>query len=128
MTKEELRNAIKVMQAYIDGKSIEWTYLTNDTEWYPVGIPIWNWDKYEYRIKQEPKYRPFKDKDECWQEMCKHAPFGWIKRNLSGSCVSITRISSTNLVIIVNDSWTFKEVFDSFTFADGTPFGVKDEG
>lgn len=33
-------------------------------------------DNIEYRIKPEPKYRPFKDAKECWQEMQKHQPFG----------------------------------------------------
>lgn len=37
------------------------------------------WDNIEYRIKPEPKYRPFKDAEECWNEMQKHQPFGWTK-------------------------------------------------
>lgn len=81
MTKEELQNAIKVMQAYIDGEKIEWTYINDDKVWYLINLPTWNWDKYKYRIKQKPKYRPFKDVEECWQEMLKHTPFGWIKQS-----------------------------------------------
>ena len=34
------------------------------------------WSSVQYRIKPEPKYRPFKDAEECWTEMQKHQPFG----------------------------------------------------
>lgn len=71
MTKEELQNAIKVMQAYINGEKIEYTYINEDKVWYLNNLPTWNWVKYKYRIKQKPKYRPFKDVNECWQEMLK---------------------------------------------------------
>lgn len=29
----------------------------------------------------EPSYRPFKNQEECWNEMLKHEPFGWVKKN-----------------------------------------------
>ena len=29
-----------------------------------------------YGKPTEPTYRPFKSKEECWQEMIKHQPFG----------------------------------------------------
>ena len=28
--------------------------------------------------KKEPTYLPFKNKEECWAEMQKHQPFGWV--------------------------------------------------
>lgn len=76
MTKEDIAECIKVMQAYVEGKQIQ--YVDSETEdWADIESPIWNWDTYDYRIKPEPKYRPFNDADECWQEMLKHQPFGW---------------------------------------------------
>ena len=61
MTREELREAAKVMEAYANGKTIQ----CNDNrlgngEWVTTDNPSFNWDKYAYRIKPEPKYRPIK--------------------------------------------------------------------
>lgn len=78
MTREETADCIKVMQAYVEGKQIQ--YVDSETEdWTDIESPTWNWDLYDYRIMPKPQYRPFKDADECWQEMLKHEPFGWVK-------------------------------------------------
>ena len=36
-----------------------------------------DWNKFDYRIK--PEYRPFANAEECWCEMLKHKPFGWVE-------------------------------------------------
>ena len=74
------------------------------------------WVNVDYRIKPEPKYRPFKDAKECWAEMQKHQPFGWVK--YADKYISISSIDSNN---------DYETDFDDYTFADGTPFGVKVE-
>lgn len=66
----------------------------------------------------EPKYRPFKDAKECWQEMLKHKPFGWIKQKDMQYYVSITAI---------DNKYEFAKTFKYYTFADGTPFGIKED-
>ena len=76
------------------------------------------WNNTEYRIKPEPKYRPFKDAEECWAEMCKHHPFGWV--------IPIGLNQKMNLKVI-GDGCDLEAHFKEFTFADGTPFGVKEE-
>ena len=82
MTREELKEAAKVMEAYANGKKIQCNYNCQDDEgWVDTDNPSFNWDKYVYRIKPEPKYRPFKNQEECWTEMLKHQPFGWIRNN-----------------------------------------------
>jgi hypothetical protein len=49
-TKEK----IAVMQAFLDGKKIQWT--GGGSEWSDFdGEPIWNWLQYDYRIKPEPR-------------------------------------------------------------------------
>lgn len=82
MTREETKeliaeNRIAVMQAYVDGKQIQF-FNEYTGEWENIQIPNWLRDT-SYRVKPEPKYRPFKNADECWQEMLKHEPFGWVK-------------------------------------------------
>lgn len=78
--------------------------------------------------KQLKRYRPFKDAKECWQEMQKHQPFGWIK---NGSGELLMNIISIGAGITVHNNisncwYSFKSAF-SLTFADGTPFGIKIE-
>ena len=76
MTIEETKERIAVMQAYVDGKQIRGE--CSDGKWVDVPEPSWSINV-NFRIKPEPKYRPFKDAEECWQEMLKHQPFGWVK-------------------------------------------------
>ena len=53
MTKEQTAECIKVMQAYVDGKQIEYSA---GGKFEPINDPNWNWWENDYRIKQiEPK-------------------------------------------------------------------------
>ena len=130
------------MQAYANGEIIEEKRFSFDpTEWVESIDPSWQWYKFDYRIKPRPKYRPFKDADECWQEMLKHQPFGWVKEKgdkLSYellACVSendeapisFAVYGSVGMGIIDRPSIKFNEMFNAFTFADSAPFGVKEE-
>ena len=138
MTIEETKERIAVMQAYVDGKQIQG--MCSDGKWVYVPEPSWSINE-NFRIKPEPKYRPFKDADECWQEMLKHQPFGWVKEKgdkLSYellACVSendeapisFAVYGSVGMGIIERPSIKFNEMFNAFTFADGAPFGVKEE-
>ena len=112
MTREEVKKMLPIMQAFADGKTIQ--VWANDT-WQDEEYPSFG-ELSLFRIKPEPKYRPFKDMEECWQEMLKHQPFGWIKRN--GKYVNIT---------LVSGECSYDDSFKSFTFADGEPFGIKEE-
>ena len=118
---------IKVMQAFVDGKAIEERRISFDhTEWIDNNNPEWRWDKFDYRIKPESKYRPFNNARECWEEMQKHQPFGWISNGeLLFNIISIgAGITIHNC--ISNCGYSFKSAV-SLTFADGTPFGVLEE-
>ena len=113
------------MQAFAEGKTIE--YSSDGKFWSEIDVTSWTPGKF-YRIKPEPKYRPFKNKEECWQEMQKHQPFGWI-RNTDTQCLhNITSIGYNNHGICLDNSiMHFDTTFNDFTFADGAPFGVKEE-
>ena len=142
MTREEAKTMLPIIQAFAEGKEIEFRSKGFDEEWKKVNeIPGLSYSSFDYRIKPEPKYRPFKDADECWQEMQKHQPFGWVKEKGDKpsyellACVSendeapisFAVYGSLGMGIIDRPSIEFNEIFNAFTFADGAPFGVKEE-
>ena len=138
MTREEMKDLLPIMQAFADGKTIE--YSSDGDLWIETDTPTWCSDKF-YRIKKEPQYRPFKTKEECWNEMLKHQPFGWVKEKGDRpsyellACVSendeapisFAVYGSVGMGIIDRPSIKFNEMFNAFTFADSAPFGVKEE-
>ena len=131
MTIKEIRNAAKVMEAYANGKKIQ--FLDEYNNWIDVTNPTFNWSIYIYRVKPEPKYRPFKNQEECWNEMHKHSNFGWIKGNVTGEYKQIVRIYNYKSELIFNigyngsADYSPEMMFSSYTFADGSPFGIKEE-
>ena len=131
MTTEETRDAVKVMEAYANGKKIQYKEIS---EWLDTSLPLFNWAKYKYRVKPEPKYRPFKTQEECWNEMLKHQPFGWVTdkcKYVHIVCVRQSNIEfnpDTDDNILYSCIMTFSDVLEQgYTFADGTPFGIKEE-
>jgi hypothetical protein len=57
MNIEETKEAIRVMQAFVDGKDIE--ILGPVKKWEPVNCPRWGWGDTQYRIKPTAKLRPW---------------------------------------------------------------------
>ena len=73
----------------------------------------------------KPEYRPFNGKKECWQEMLKHKPFGWIKDSQISHVIS--SVSFGHIRFYNNACNSFEEAFNNYRFADGTPFGIKED-
>ena len=128
MTREEARQAAEVMMAYAEGKEIELNGRSSCgcQMWEETSDPTFNWYDFMYRTKTKPKYRPFKSKEECWQEMLKHQPFGWVKEISSEMLYLINGISDMSIVIM-EDISSFKEAMNIYEFKDGAPFGVVEE-
>ena len=136
MTIKEIRDAAKVMEAYANGKEIQCNdnYLGN-RKWVTTDNPSFNWDKYAYRIKPEPKYRPFKSQEECWNEMLKHQPFGFVKSKVKGyfHLIGLVQWASELEDVMITFATSeqlarsSRSLFEDFIFADGTPFGIKEE-
>ena len=130
MDRNQAKEFYPILQAYAEGKIIETrrkpsavkgTDIPNDwTEMKEIEF----WNNTEYRVKSEPKYRPFKNAEECWQEMLKHKPFGGVKSTLFKDFDLVQRV--TTLYVEINrEIIDYKDALDKFTFADGTNFGVK---
>ena len=129
MTREEAKELLPIIQAYAVGKKIE--MLDFEGGWREIEDPGFQLDAKRYRIAPEPKYRPFKTKEECWNEMHKHPDFGWLIRMDTGifAFVNIKAIFSEEIVFDndFDNVYTFKNAFRYYKFTDGTPFGIKDE-
>ena len=132
MDREYVKKILPIMQAFADGKTIE--MLCFKDKWKEVDEPYFNLTPNCYRVKPEPKYRAFNTKEECWNEMHEHPDFGWIKRNVTGEYKQIVRIFdycktelSFNIAYNGDDDYSSEMMLNSYTFTDGTPFGVKIE-
>lgn len=137
MDRNQAKEFYHILQAYAEGKVIETrtapsTLKRKDTpkDWTEMK-EIEYWNNTEYRIKPEPKYRPFANAEECWAEMLKHQPFGWVKSQIGEVNSLIILIDNEGLVIGDRNNGVigFVTATDLFKikFADGTPFGVKVE-
>ena len=87
------------------------------------------WNNTEYRIKPEPKYRPFVNAEECWQEMQKHQPFGWLKLKCEDTAYGmLTLVKDKGAIVGINDTpFSYRYLSYNCTFADRQPFGIKEE-
>ena len=128
MTRDKAKEMLPIIKAFAEGKNVEYRSKGFNEDWKKVTqIPELSFKSFEYSIKPEPKYRPFANAEECWNEMQKHQPFGYIK-DKSGNKLIIENVDSRGCVEVYNGgSCSFNEVFEYFTFADGLPFGVKVE-
>lgn len=124
MNRKETKKLMPVIQAFADGKDVE---TKTSSGWISIENMSFAGNPDSYRIKPEPKYRSFKDAEECWQEMLKHQPFGWVKCKEDGSLGLITLIISEENIFINGIGCNSERTMRGYTFADGTPFGVKVE-
>lgn len=145
MTREEIKEMLPIMQAFAEGKPIqfrkgyEWIDIKTGEDLSFLRPPS------DYRIKPEPRYRPFKTQEECWKEMLKHQPFGWIYSKNRSCYYCIISVEEDRIELppreqsrsegpikefyLKNYHYFFDEALELFkiTFADGTPFGIKEE-
>lgn len=133
MTKEQAKQALPLMQAFAEGKTIQtkngstWVDIDSDKDELILDSVVAYQDC--FRVKPEDTYRSFRDAEECWQEMLKHKPFGWIKYKeeyfnivyVNDDYVGLAdKDGSAILLASVNS-------YQDNTFADGTPFGIRED-
>jgi hypothetical protein len=134
MTREEAKAFYPILQAFAEGKVIETRTGPNvvgkgleDMNYWTEMNEIEHWNNIQYRVKPEPTYRPFANAEECWAEMQKHQPFGWIKGKEGEHHSLITSIIADEEEVYINgiSGFVLDEIMEHYTFADGLPFGVK---
>lgn len=124
MNRQQAKEFFPIIKAFAEGKEIE---CRVEDKWYKL-LEICNeTNPQDYRIK--PEYRPFKDADECFEEMKKHQPLGWIKDKYHQyfNIITICSNSATTFQYDEVEYYDYKRLINEYTFADGTPFGVKKE-
>ena len=117
MNRQQAKDMLPIIQALVEGKRIQ----LNDRIGHWIDVDFINVELCNpslYRIKPEPKYRPFKNAEECWQEMLKYEPFGWVKYKEENKYTTYCNIDG---------NCNFELDFEDYTFADGTPFGIKEK-
>ena len=104
------KEMIAVMQAYADGKGIEYSFIKDS--WYDDKNPCWNLVDYNYRVKEAPEYIPFTFED---------AEF------LIGKIVSSKKKQYKVMIFECNKKsvqhYTYEELLNNWTFLDGSPCG-----
>ena len=135
MTREEAKELLPIIQAFAEGKTMQW--LDRDGVWNDVigddAKMYFNQSAPHYRIKPKPRCRPFKNKEECWNEMLKHHPFGWLKSKKAGSVGLIGTLYTKDEVLMIiwatneYNSYSSFDVFNDYVFTDGEPFGINEE-
>ena len=129
MTREEAKRRAELYSALAEGKTIQ-VQNPNEGEWFDVKIETLRsiCEELKYRIKPESQYRPFKTQEECWNEMLKHQPFGWVRNNDTQRLCNIGSIGRNNYGVVIDNSILYFDLaFNTCNFVDGTPFGIKEE-
>ena len=100
MNRKEAAELLPIIQAFAEGRDIEYRTKGFNENWKKVTqISELSFKSFEYRIKPEPKYRPFANAEECLKEMSKHTPFGLIKKNVSKAFYCIGSFDIKNIYI-----------------------------
>ena len=138
MTREEIKELLPIMQAFVEGKTIECSL--NGEPWTETNNPLFCYNS-KYRIKPDksnPKYRPFNSVQEAWDEMAKHSPFGWVRfkepYNVENIRRAVSSISAYEGLLSFAVScpkdlhcYDADKMFEIYEFADGKPFGIMEE-
>lgn len=130
-----IENISDLMSAIAQRRTVQMNLLSNTVpHWVDIKTPevhSFDFNVFEYRVKPTDGYRPFKNASECWDEMLKHYPFGWLRdkedENMLYPVDTFDMSERAETVLYFSCGWhTLHNLFDKYIFADGTPFGIKE--
>ena len=127
MDRNQAKELLPIIKAYAEGKVIE---TKTGSGWISIENMSFAGNPDSYRIKPEPKCRPFKGAEECWNEMQKHQPFGWIKPkddDVVTKFMLIDSLRNEGIAVRTNIRFNYHELLEHYTFADRTPLGIIEE-
>lgn len=132
--KKDINKVMPILQALEKGKTIQFATLVN--EWVDIdgnkdGLLLETLinNPQAFRVKPEFEYRPFKDMEECLEEMQKHQPFGWIKNGGYWYNIVSTGVASVKIINTKGDIaiLSFNTLLSQYKFVDGALLGIKKE-
>ena len=141
MTREEAKELLPVIQAYAEGKTIQFNHSVNG--WTDLPSPDFFSSSKNYRIKPESEFRPFKNTDELihvyetmmnkllgvnqsFIDTCMCLPSIWIKHKLDGRKILLTEFGEDFVKVGVKSKpITLEVLFSNYTFCDDSPCGVE---
>lgn len=125
MTREDAKELLPIIQAYAGGKTIQ---ILDGDKWKDVYITDFYGSSNKYRIKPELEYRPFKTQEECVKEMINHTPYSIITDGVKDFKI-VPNPNGIYILGSLGDFYprSFSRVLKEYKFADGTPFGIKEE-
>ena len=113
MDRNQAKDMLPIIQALAEGKHIQLKDKTGN--WMDIDfINVELCNPNVYRIKPGPKYRPFANAEECWQEMLKHEPFGYTYDRLNNIRDCITKVATTGVSYDSPTVISFVEIFGRF--------------
>jgi len=111
------REMIEVMEAYERGEQIECRSLMGDV-WSLLPTPLWDWQGCDYRVKPEPKLRPWKPEE---------VPLGAVVRDKKdGAKGLIVAVSEEAIEIGQDGYYDFDELLKYYVLDDHSPCGVEE--
>lgn len=131
MNREQVKALLPIIKAYSEGQIIE--IKLKDGTWSEIARePKFDSNPQDYRIKPSPKFRPFKDQDECIHEMLKHQPVGWLhfmdesEDEYGSTFIHISEVKCASF-FFGQECISFQDALRDYTFYDGKPVGIKEE-
>ena len=128
LKREEVKELLPILQAFAEGKPIQ-DKIEGLTDWVDTDEINLEYEgqKIKHRIKPESEYRPFKNQEECWNEMLKHQPLGWLRSKRIKDVYQLITIRNHEIRIFADLPLYFSRAYREYEFPDGTPFGIKEE-
>lgn len=132
--KDDIKRILPFFQGIAEGETLQFKtrngWIDVDADKDGVNVDYLLNNGVTFRIKEEPKSRPFKNAEECWKEMQKHKPFGWIKPkddDIISKFILIDSLSNEGITVRTNVDFIYHELLEHYTFVDRTPFGIIEE-
>jgi len=117
---------IVIMQAWVNGKKIEWKSLIVDN-WLAMPLnqeePSWGWGERQYRIAPQVSFRPYNaDEIPLGAEVVSKG--GYVR----GVITRVERDSQERVLIYIGDKnpRSPAQILATYTFMRGEPCGVKE--
>ena len=126
----KLSEQLAIMKAYINKIPIEVKHRLSTNKWKDLIYTndyYFNFYEYEYRIKEEPEYRPYKTIEEAFNEAKKHGY--WIKHKDKNKecllCIKIIELTKEK-VVYLGYNLCSGDVLEKYVWADDNSHcGVK---